>query len=373
MRAAVDAKRGTMKSGRKGELVLVAMSGGVDSAAAALALLEEGFRVKGVTFVFGHGAAATDDPLSEADIGQAELARRAAAALGIKHRVIDLREEFRRLVVEPFAAEYLRARTPNPCVECNRQVKFPALLRAAQEEGARWVATGHYVRVRENPDGTFSLLRGIDGKKDQSYVLYRLGQEELSRCLFPNGTATKEEVLARVASLGIHLVDMPESQDICFLAGWNYRDFLALNCPQCLDPGPILDTKKNLLGEHEGLAFYTVGQRRGLRVSSSRPLYVVRLEAENKAVVLGEREEVPGTYLEAENASWVRGEPPGREFWARAMVRYNSPPAPCRVTVAGDGFSLFFEKRVWAITPGQHAVVYDDDEVLGGGVIARGG
>ncbi len=216
-----------MESRRKGERVLVAMSGGADSTAAALALLEDGYRVAGVTFLFGHGAAAFEGSLSEADVRQVEAARRAATALGIEHRVIDLREEFRRLVVEPFAAEYLRARTPNPCVECNRRVKFPALLRAADEEGARWVATGHYVRVRENPDGTFSLLRGSDGKKDQSYVLYRLGQEELRRCLFPNGTVTKEEVLTGLASRGIRLENMPESQDICFLAGWDYRDFLA--------------------------------------------------------------------------------------------------------------------------------------------------
>ncbi len=349
------------------------MSGGVDSTAAAIALLEEGYEVTGVTFVFGRGGDEPGGPLEGQEDRQVELARRAAAAMGLEHRVLDLREEFRAQVIEPFAAEYLRGRTPNPCVECNRRVKFPALFRAAEEYGTEWVATGHYARIRENQDGTLSLLRGRDERKDQSYVLYRLGQAELRRCLFPNGTVTKEEARSRVASGGIPVEEMPESQDICFLAGWNYRDFLALSCPECLDPGPILDTRGNQLGEHEGLAFYTVGQRRGLGVSAARPLYVVRLDPERKAVILGEKEEVPGTWLEAESASWVRSGPPGKDFHARAVVRYNAPPVPCRVRVSGEGFSLEFSERVWAITPGQHAVIYRDEEVLGGGVISRGG
>lgn len=350
---------------------VVAMSGGVDSAAAAAALLEEGYEVTGVTFLFGRGADGSTGLLSEER--QVELARRTAAALGVAHRVVDLQEEFHARVIESFVAEYLEGRTPNPCVGCNAEVKFPALLRAAAECGAEWVATGHHVRVRGNPDGTFSLLRGKDERKDQSYVLYRLGQVELRRCLFPIGELTKEEARSRAASRGIPVEEMPESQDICFLSGWNYRDFLTLLYPECLDPGPILDTQGRVLGEHEGIAFYTVGQRRGLGVSAPHPLYVVRLEPERKAVVLGEREEVPGTWLEAERASWVRGDPPAHDFHARAMVRYHAPPIPCRVRVDGEGFTLEFSERVWAITPGQHAVIYRDDEVLGGGVIARGG
>ncbi|MGQ9475372.1 MAG: tRNA 2-thiouridine(34) synthase MnmA [Actinomycetota bacterium] len=353
--------------------VVVAMSGGVDSTAATIALLEEGYEITGVTFVFGHGAGGASEPPGDREGRQVELARRAADVLGVQHRVVDLRKEFRAQVIEPFMREYLRGRTPNPCVECNRRVKFPALLRAAEEEGAGLVATGHFARVRESQDGTFSLLRGKDKGKDQSYVLYRLGQAELRRCLFPNGTLTKEEARSRVESRGVPVEAMVESQDICFLVGWNYRDFLALNCPECLDPGPILDTRGNRLGEHEGVAFYTVGQRRGLGVSAPRPLYVVRLDSERKTVVLGDREEVPGTWLEAESASWIRGDPPGNDFHARAMVRYNAPPAPCRVSVTEEGFTLHFEERVWAITPGQHAVIYSGEEVLGGGVIARAG
>ncbi|WP_287154547.1 tRNA 2-thiouridine(34) synthase MnmA [Candidatus Solincola tengchongensis] len=361
-----------MERGARRERAVLAMSGGVDSTAAAVLLLEMGYEVLGVTFLLGGPSDVAGDPVSDREARHVELAARAAAVLGLEHQVLDLRQEFRTQVVEPFAAEYLRGRTPNPCVDCNRRVKFTALFRVAEEAGAEMVATGHYARVRENPDGTLSLLRANDWRKDQSYVLYRLGQAELRRCLFPNGTLTKDEARSRVASKGIAVEEMRESQDICFLAGWNYRDFLALHCPECLDPGPILDTRGNLLGEHEGLAFYTVGQRRGLGVSAPRPLYVVGLDTERKAVILGEREEVPGTWLEAESASWVRGEPPGNDFHAQAAVRYNAPAVPCRVTLAGEGFTLRFAERVWAITPGQHAVIYSGEEVLGGGVIARG-
>ncbi|MBC7253005.1 MAG: tRNA 2-thiouridine(34) synthase MnmA [Actinobacteria bacterium] len=359
-----------MGRGGTAETVVVAMSGGVDSSAAAATLAEQGYRVIGVTFLLGGGA---EESPSDARYHYLETARRMADALGLEHRVLDLREEFRSRVIQPFISEYLRGRTPNPCVECNRWVKFPALLRVADEAGSEKTATGHYARVRKNPDGTFSLLRGRDAAKDQSYVLYRLGQEELRRCLFPNGVRSKEEARAFLASRGIPVEEVRESQDICFLAGWNYRDFLALHCPECLKPGPILGTGGEVLGEHEGIAFYTVGQRRGLGVSRSRPLYVVRLEPERGAVVLGEREEVPGTWLEAEQAVWVRGEPPAEEFQATAMARYNTPPVPCRVRVAGETFTLVFDSRVWALTPGQHAVIYRGDEVLGGGVIARVG
>lgn len=350
--------------------VVVAMSGGVDSSAAALTLVEEGYRVVGATFRLGSAADHMGNNAMKEEPAFLQRAFSVSSQLGIEHRVMDLRETFRSAVVGPFVAAYLQGRTPNPCVVCNQEVKFRALLRVAEEEGAHYVATGHFARLLPGEDGSFSLLRARDRGKDQSYVLYRLGQGELSRCLFPNGDRSKEEVRKLAASRGLPVTDMEESQDICFLTGFDYRDFLALCEPRCLSPGSILDTEGKERGRHDGIAFYTVGQRRGLGVSAPYPLYVVRLEPERGTVVVGRREEVPGVYLEAEEAHWVRGDPPAASFDAEAMARYNTPPVPCRVKVTEKGFTLEFADRVWALTPGQHAVIYRGDEVLGGGVIA---
>lgn len=352
--------------------VVVAMSGGVDSCAAAALLAAEGYRVTGVTFHLwedeGLSALASAGSCSLENV---EAAERAARALGIEHEVLDLRRRFYLEVVEPFAREYIRGRTPNPCVECNRRIKFPALLDTAERMGADYVATGHYARVRREESGEYSLLRAVGEEKDQSYALYALGQETLGRCLFPNGEMSKEEVREAASSHGVPPAGRRESQEICFLCGGDYRDFLSLRFPEALSPGPILDTSGKRLGEHSGIALFTVGQRRGLGISCSHPLYVVGMDPSQRAVILGSREEVPGTRLEAEEARWIKGRPPAASFEAEAMVRYNSPTVPCRVEAEGDRFLLRFQERVWALTPGQHAVVFEEDRVLGGGVIAR--
>ncbi len=347
---------------------VVAMSGGVDSSAAAASLAEEGWWVMGVTFrMWEEGS-----PSALAARCSAHAVKEAAAAahkLGIEHTVIDLRERFLAQVVEPFAREYLRGRTPNPCVECNRRVKFPTLVEVADGLGADAVATGHFARTCRDEGGAYALMRAAAVEKDQSYVLYALGSEQLSRCLFPNGERSKEKVREAAASLGLACPETKESQDICFLCGGDYRDLVLRHHPEAAAPGPILDTAGKKLGEHRGIAFYTVGQRHGLGVSAPYPLYVAALDPARQAVVVGSREEVPGTWLRADQAHWTRGGPPAERFEAEAMARYNTRPEPCRVEVREDAFELSFDARVWALTPGQHAVLYRGDEVLGGGVI----
>ncbi|MBC7230409.1 MAG: tRNA 2-thiouridine(34) synthase MnmA [Actinobacteria bacterium] len=351
--------------------VVVAMSGGVDSAAAVAVLHEEGYRVIGVTFRLWEDVSGKRSGPRPCSLAGAERAAAVARRLGCEHQVIDLREHFFSRVVEPFAREYLRGRTPNPCVECNRWVKFPALIGVADGLGADLVATGHYARACTGDDGRISLLRASYRPKDQSYVLYRLGQEVISRCLFPNQDMDKEEARRRARAVGLAVDRSEESQKICFLCGEDYRAFLARRYPEALAPGPLLDTSGNRLGEHKGIAFYTVGQRRGLGVSAPHPLYVVELDPASRAVVLGTREEVPGSRLRAEEAHWVSGFPPGEEYALEAMARYNTEPVPGRLRAEGDSFELSFSSRVWALTPGQHAVIYRGDEVLGGGVIAK--
>jgi len=354
--------------------VVVAMSGGVDSSAAAAALLGEGWRVTGVTFrIWEKGPPSASAPDARCSVHAVEAAAAAAQRLGIEHAVIDLRERFLARVVEPFAREYLRGRTPNPCVECNRSIKFPTLTEVADELGADAVATGHYARACMDEAGAYTLTRAVSQEKDQSYALYGLGVEQLSRCLFPNGERSKEEVRDAASSLGLIAKEAKESQDICFLCGGDYRELLLRRYPEAAAPGPILDTSGKRLGEHRGIAFYTVGQRRGLGLSTPYSLYVIALDPVLRAVVVGGKEEVPGRWLRAEEPHWIKGRPPQGGFEAEAMVRYNTAPEACRVEVSEGAFELFFAAKVWALTPGQHAVLYRGDEVIGGGVITSVG
>jgi tRNA-specific 2-thiouridylase len=357
-------------SKKKGSVV-VAMSGGVDSSAAAAALMDEGWRVMGVTFRMWEDSSLQPiaAPAARCSLHAVEAAAAAAQTLGIEHTVIDLRERFKSRVVEPFAREYLRGRTPNPCVECNRWVKFPTLIEVADELGADAVATGHYARACLDASGAYALMRAWAVEKDQSYVLYGLGGEQLSRCLFPNGERSKREVREAALSLGLAAPEVEESQEICFLCGGDYREFISRYYPEAVTPGPILDASGKKLGEQRGLAFYTVGQRRGLGISTPRPLYVTALDPSRQAVVVGSREDVPGKWLRAGEPHWIKGEPPADRFGAEAMARYNTLPKPCEVEICDGAFELFFDEKVWALTPGQHAVLYRGDEVLGGGVI----
>jgi tRNA-uridine 2-sulfurtransferase len=358
--------------GKSQKRVVVAMSGGVDSSVAAATLVARGFEVIGMSFRLWLDCdlKSISDLRSCCSQRDMEAVGEVAKTLGIKHTIIDLRDLFFSRVVEPFAREYTMGHTPNPCEACNRRVKFPILIEAADDLGAEYVATGHYARVERVDGAKSSLLRAAATNKDQSYALYGLGQEELRHCIFPNGDLSKGEIREAASARGLATAEKPESQEICFISGGDYRDFLAARFPEAFSPGPICDSSGNELGAHDGIAFYTIGQRRGLGISASHPLYVIALERPRRAVVLGRKEEVPGEWLRAEAAHWIKGEAPQDSFKAEVMARYNTVPLPCRVEVEGNAFEVFFEKRAWALTPGQHAVLYRGDEVLGGGVIA---
>jgi tRNA-specific 2-thiouridylase len=361
---------------KKGRVV-VGMSGGVDSTVAAYLLRESGWEVIGVTLRLWSGCEARAEAhrrpcCSLSDLREAGLwARR----LGLEHLAVDVRREFVQCVVNPFVREYVRGRTPNPCVECNRRLKFPQLLRAAERLGATRVATGHYARVEERA-GAYRLMRGKDRAKDQSYVLWRLGQEWLSRLLLPLGGLLKSEVCRMAGEMGLETAERQESQDICFLPGRDYREFIEETEPGAFRPGLIVDTEGRVLGRHRGIAGFTVGQRRGLGIAAHRPLYVIDLDPDRDLVVVGGREEAEMRRVEAEEAGWVAGTPPvpcGGSFPATVKVRYQMEAVPGTVTLSGrDSFAVELEEPVPAAAPGQSAVLYRGEELLGGGIIVRG-
>ena len=345
------------------------MSGGVDSSVAAAMLREAGCDVTGVTLrlpVYGDACESERACCGERAI---EDARRVAGRLGIPHYALDFREEFRRSVIADFCDAYARGRTPNPCARCNERVKFGALLRMALAVGAEFVATGHYVRrSQDEATGDFRLLKGTR-EDDQSYFLYGLTQEQLRRALFPLADLDKPQVRRRAAALGLPVHDKPGSQDLCFLPRGDYRGFLREHCPQALRPGPVVHVSGRVLGTHEGVAAFTVGQRRGLGIAHGRPLYVVALRPEENTVVVGERECLLRRSIEVADVNWLPAAPPG-PVESQVKIRYNHPPAPARVTPLAGGRALVeFDAPAEAPCPGQSAVFYRDEVLLGGGVI----
>lgn len=352
-----------------GTSVVVAMSGGVDSATAAALLKEQGYDVTGVALrlpVYGDEGAA-DAPRRPAN--GIEDARRVARRLGVPFHVLDLREEFRRAVVEDFCRAYAQGLTPNPCVLCNERVKFGALLGKALALGAEFLATGHYVRREQQEGSGRVLLRTGSGEEDQSYFLHRLTQQQLGRVLFPLGSLRKPEVRRLAERWGLPVHDKPGSQDLCFLPNGHYREFLRRECPEALRPGPIVHVSGEVLGRHEGIAAYTVGQRRGLGVAHGEPLYVVGFRREENAVVVGGREHTLRRELRARDVNWIAPQPDG-PFRAAVKIRYNHPPADAEVVPVGQGgATVRFAEAQASPCPGQAAVFYEGDLLLGGGTI----
>ena len=344
--------------------VVVAMSGGVDSSVAAGLLLEQGYEVAGVSLrLWDYG---DEGPQSCSDY---RGAKSVAEFLGIPHTLLDARSQFAEAVVRPFAESYLRGRTPNPCVACNRDFKLGLLLDWAREQGADYVATGHYARLVRDPSaGTASLLRGADRRKDQSYFLFALSQEQLSRTLFPLGELKKHEVRSHARRLGLPVADRPESQDICF---GDYQALVESFAPGSDFRGEIVDRSGKVLGCHEGIHRLTVGQRKGLGLSAPHPLYVLEIDEASKRVVVGKKEELSAAGFVTAGVSWI--DPPKKEeLFAEVQVRYRSPSVPSLLRPAGEGkWEARFQESFPSATPGQAAVFYSGDRVLGGGWIER--
>ena len=342
----------------RGTRILVAISGGVDSSVAALILKSKGFHVIGVTLKIWEAFPSRD-------------AKAVADSLDIPHHVFDVTVPFRSEIVEYFASEYFQGRTPNPCVLCNAKIKFRYLLALRAELGAEYVATGHYARISFDPaKSRFLLRKGRDATKDQSYVLHRLTQHDLSSTLFPLGNLTKEQVREAASKAGIPVAGKSDSQEICFLAGTDYRDFLSRYENQVLEPGPILDTTGGLIGKHKGLPFYTVGQRKGLGIPGGKRLYVTKIDVSRNAIIVGEEEDLLSEGLEARDVNWIAFSDPPDRMRLDIKIRYNAKEAPGLVLPKSQNMAeVTFDMPQRAVTPGQSAVFYDNDVVVGGGII----
>lgn len=364
-------------------MVVAAMSGGVDSAVTAALLKQQGYEVVGITLQIWQEHAEQGKHGGCCSLGAVEDARRAANRLGIPHYVLNFRDYFAQKVIDKFVSEYARGRTPNPCVECNRSVKFDELLRQAKNLGADYLATGHYARIRFNEmTGRHELWRARDQHKDQTYALYTLTQQQLSQTLMPLGELENKEETRRIArELGIALADKPDSQEICFVPKEGYTRFLAEKAPATMRAGQIVDTSGKVRGEHEGIANYTIGQRKRLPASGSGPLFVISLEPATNTVVVGSNEElfaegfVAGTLnaVAVPSLDLASGEAP---LAVSARIRYNGEATPAHLTAGSEPGTVTcrFDTPQRAVTPGQAAVFYDHggDRVVGGGTIEQG-
>ncbi|PWB73520.1 tRNA 2-thiouridine(34) synthase MnmA [candidate division GN15 bacterium] len=358
--------------------VLVAMSGGVDSSVAALLLKEEGYTVIGAHMklwdyvdvggdIHKDGRCCTIDSITDC--------RFVCDAIGAPFYVLNLSAEFRETVIENFVSEYRAGRTPNPCVRCNSEVKWDAFLKKADELGCEYIATGHYAFIERGEEGTYRIRKGVDQTRDQSYVLWGVSQDALKRTLMPLGRLLKSEVREIAARHGLRTATKPESREICFVADDDYRRFLSeyeAHRGRSFEPGDIVGEDGSVLGRHNGTAFYTIGQRKGLGVTSPRPLYVQRIDVGSNQVIVGEEDSLYRGELLAERINWTGKKPTADTFDAEVKIRYLHAPARARlVPLTAHSARVIFVEKQRAVTPGQSVVFYDGDVVLGGGLIAN--
>ena len=355
----------------KKKQVVLAMSGGVDSSVAAILLREQGFDVYGVMFKLWSA------PYSNRDnqcctIESMQNAQYIADILDIPFQVLNKESIFFDKIVKYFINDYVKGNTPNPCVRCNKLIKWSALIEYAKQLGADYIATGHYAQIKKNSNNYISLYKALDKHKDQSYFLFQLSQEELSATIFPLGSILKEDVKKIALQFNLPVANKPESQDLCFIGNNSYQEFLKNYAPESLKPGPIISAKGNKLGDHKGLAFYTIGQRKGIQISSSKPIYVIDKDANNNTLIVGENDYRFKNQMTVENVNWITPSPPHTTLQAKVRIRYNSSEEPAEIIPIDTNKAVVnFLKPVKDITPGQAAVFYQNDQCLGGGIIKR--
>jgi len=352
------------------------MSGGVDSSIAAASLKEEGYEVIGVTmklFSLPEEYCKSEKLRSCCGWKAVEDANRVATTIGISHYVVDFKKIFEKSVIADFCEEYARGRTPNPCIRCNQYIKFEALLDKTEALNADYLATGHHARVEyDSLLKRFLLRKGKDRVKDQSYFLYPLTQSQLSRTLMPIGHFTKEEVREKAEELGLPVARRPESQEICFVPDYDYAGFLGRRIPEAFRTGPILDVENRVIGQHKGIAHFTIGQRRGMGIAAPQPLYVIAIRSDENSIVVGKNEHLYEKTLLASRINLISKDGLSEPHTVKAKIRYKHREAKAILTpVDSDQALVQFEKPQRAITPGQAVVFYDGDVVIGGGIIER--